>query len=154
MSFSVFFLYAVPALFMAWIGYAIPTWSVDDKFKYIIYALCVLLTFVFKFYADSAFKSGERKRAKDEDLKKDRRIKSLEKQVSDLESDMMIRELEHAEAYQTIEGKLSSHLKVNSKCKENEKLWSGVQTVSDDIISRMRDSMNESKKSRSKPNRK
>jgi len=154
MSFSVFILYAVPALFMAFIGYEIPTWSVDDKFKYIIYALCVLLTFVFKFYVDNAFKSGERKRVREEDEKKDRKIKSLEKQVSDLESDMRIRELEHAEAYQAIEGKLSSHLKVNSKCTENERLWSGVQTVSDEIISRMKDSMNESKKSRNKPNKK
>lgn len=154
MSFSVFILYAVPALFMAWIGYAIPTWNVDDKFKYIIYALCVLLTFVFKFYVDSAFKSGERKNTKDEELKRDKRIRALEKQVDDLESEIRIRELEHAEAYQNIEGKLSSHLKVNSKCKENEELWSGVQTVSVDIISLMKDSMNESKKSRSKTNRK
>ncbi|MEQ9893278.1 hypothetical protein [Pectobacterium aroidearum] len=154
MSLPVFILYAVPALFMAWVGYEIPALSMDDKLKYLLYSLCVLVTFVFKYYVDSMFKSGERRKAEDENSKKEKKIKSLDKQVSDLQSDMRIRELEHAEAYQSIEGKLSAHLKINNKCKENERLWSGVQTVSDDVISLMKEAMKESKRASNRTNRK
>jgi len=61
MSFSVFILYAVPALFIAYIGYEIPMLEIDDKFKYLIYSIAVLITFVFKFYADYAFKASDRR---------------------------------------------------------------------------------------------
>jgi len=146
MNISVFILYAIPAVFIAWIGYEIPTWSMEDKFKYLIYSLCVLITFVFKYYADYLFKSGERNKREEDSKLRDEKISSLESQINDLEFKIRIRELEHAEAYQNIETKLSSHLKKNSKCKENENLWSGVQIVSDEVILLVKDSMNESKK--------
>ncbi|PCP09229.1 hypothetical protein CP994_04235 [Enterobacter hormaechei] len=56
MNLAAFLLYAVPALFMTASGSYIPTLEVSQSWKFTIYVLCVLLTFVYKFYADDFFK--------------------------------------------------------------------------------------------------
>lgn len=129
MPISFFISYALPALFMACAGYYIPKTGLGEKEQYLAYTLCVLLTFVFKYYIDIFFKRKEKAQSDSEKKESARKITSLEKEVSRLNDEITNRELDHANELNSIERHLNNHLKTNYKCEENETLWVGVDSV-------------------------
>jgi len=129
MPISFFISYALPALFMAVAGYFIPESGLTGAQQYLAYTLCVLLTFVFKYYIDIFFKRGERKEVEEEKKEKEKQIKSLEKENARLADEMINMELDHVNELSSIERTLNSHLKTNYKCVENESLWVSIDGV-------------------------
>lgn len=147
MPLSSFILYAVPAAFMAGAGYFIPTIDIAKAYQYLSYTLCVLLTFVFKYYADAYFKRNETKKSAT-------RISDLESENKRLSDDLVSQQLEHANALSAIERRLNDNLKTNYKCTENENLWSGVDEVIKSVGQLSDNARNKMAKSKIRTNRK
>jgi hypothetical protein len=147
MPLSSFILYAIPAIFMAGAGYFIPTIDIAKAYQYLSYTLCVLLTFVFKYYADAYFKKNETTKAAT-------KIRALESENKRLSDELAAQQLEHANELSAIERRLNDNLKTNYKCTENESLWSGVDEVIKSVEQLSDNARNKMAKSKNRTNRK
>ena len=111
MNLAAFLLYAVPALFMTASGSYIPTLEVSQSWKFTIYVLCVLLTFVYKFYADDFFKKKERRDQAYQDNINKQELVRLKKEKESLENLLMQKTLEHGQELNNFVRKINRHLK-------------------------------------------
>lgn len=147
MPLSAFILYALPAIFMAATGYIIGDSTLAKNYQYLAYTLCVLLTFVFKYYADNYFKKNEKEAVASQ-------IKQLENENKRLTDEITSQQLEHANHLSFIERKLNDNLKTNYKCVENEHLWTGINVVIKSVEELSDNARNKMNKSKSRTNRK
>ncbi|EMW0512701.1 hypothetical protein ACVD54_003317 [Enterobacter mori] len=129
MNLAAFLLYAVPALFMTASGSYIPTLEVSQSWKFTIYVLCVLLTFVYKFYADDFFKKKERRDQVYQDNINKQELVRLKKEKESLENLLMQKTLEHGQELNNFVRKINRHLKTNIKNGNNDLLWTAVDSV-------------------------
>ncbi|MDE4077383.1 hypothetical protein PWP92_24350, partial [Enterobacter hormaechei subsp. xiangfangensis] len=94
-----------------------------------IYVLCVLLTFVYKFYADDFFKKKERRDQAYQDNINKQELVRLKKEKESLENLLMQKTLEHGQELNNFVRKINRHLKTNIKNGNNDLLWTAVDSV-------------------------
>lgn len=130
MTIYTFLSYAIPAIFMASVGFYIPKSTWPSNIQFLVYTLSVMLTFFAKYYFDLFFNKEKNRKKKEITTRLEKRISKLEKENISLRDDLIKCKLEHIDEVMRIERSLNTQLKTNYKSNNNENLWAGI----DDII--------------------
>lgn len=129
MTIYTFLSYAVPAIFMAAVGFYIPKATWPSSIQFLIYTLSVMLTFVAKYYFDLFCNKEKNRKEKEITTRLEKRISKIEKENISLRDELIKCKLEHIDEVMRIERSLNAQLKTNYKSNNNENLWTGIDAI-------------------------
>lgn len=129
MTIYTFLSYAVPAIFMAAVGFYIPKTTWPSNIQFLIYTLSVMLTFVVKYYFDLFCNKEKNRKEKEITIRLEKKISKIEKENISLKDELIKCKLEHIDEVMRIERSLNAQLKTNYKSNNNENLWTGIDAI-------------------------
>lgn len=129
MTIYTFLSYAVPAIFMAAVGFYIPKTTWPSNIQFLIYTLSVMLTFVAKYYFDLFCNKEKNRKEKETTTRLEKKISKIEKENISLKDELIKCKLEHIDEMMRIERSLNAQLKTNYKSNNNENLWTGIDAI-------------------------
>lgn len=129
MTIYTFLSYAVPAIFMAAVGFYIPKATWPSNIQFLIYTLSVMLTFVAKYYFDLFCNKEKNRKEKEITTRLEKKISKIEKENISLRDELIKCKLEHIDEVMRIERSLNAQLKTNYKSNNNENLWTGIDAI-------------------------
>ncbi len=129
MTIYTFLSYAVPAIFMAAVGFYIPKTTWPSNIQFLIYTLSVMLTFVAKYYFDLFCNKEKNRKEKEITTRLEKKISKIEKENISLKDELIKCKLEHIDEMMRIERSLNAQLKTNYKSNNNENLWTGIDAI-------------------------
>lgn len=129
MTIYTFLSYAVPAIFMAVVGFYIPKATWPSNIQFLIYTLSVMLTFVAKYYFDLFCNKEKNRKEKEITTRLEKKISKIEKENISLRDELIKCKLEHIDEVMRIERSLNAQLKTNYKSNNNENLWTGIDAI-------------------------
>ncbi len=129
MTIYTFLSYAVPAIFMAAVGFYIPKTTWPSNIQFLIYTLSVMLTFVAKYYFDLFCNKEKNRKEKEITTRLEKKISKIEKENISLKDELIKCKLEHIDEMMRIERSLNAQLKTNYKSDNNENLWTGIDAI-------------------------
>lgn len=129
MTIYTFLSYAVPAIFMAAVGFYIPKATWPSNIQFLIYTLSVMLTFVAKYYFDLFCNKEKNRKEREITTRLEKKISKIEKENISLRDELIKCKLEHIDEVMRIERSLNAQLKTNYKSNNNENLWTGIDAI-------------------------
>ncbi|WP_421198282.1 hypothetical protein [Aeromonas enteropelogenes] len=129
MTIYTFLSYAIPAIFMAAVGFYIPQTTWPSNVQFLIYTLSVMSTFVAKYYFDLFCNKEKTAGEIKTKTQLEKKIAKIERENLSLRDELMKCKLEHIDEVIRIERDLNTQLKTNYKSDSNETLWTGINNV-------------------------